>query len=355
MAFRPIRLEAYDDCIEFMTEKGSFVVPIRAATPTISSNVPTNLDFGFCPVNETGTKTFIISNDGEVPITFQWSCQLPFTLAPMTGSIPPGGSCNVTAKFSPTDASVYVAECVCVVPGHRTHTMKVGGIGKYPFLSASTERLQFGGVLSGQRTTSHFKLCNSSLVYGRFNIERSVSDVEPVFTFSPSSGIVPPDGEQTIHVMYTPKVTGTFTNDRYEVRTPGGNTITVVCEGEALGPEMQLSKDVINFGDVAITIPKKHVSRVLELLNHSDTPAPYCLYGCETNGMFSIDKPSGVVPPRLSSYITLRFCPEEAGNYFKRICILLRNQSPKVVDIIGTGYTEKRRPVRSGRAWSSKV
>ena len=49
MAFRPIRLETYDDAIEFMTEKGSFIVPIYADIPTISSAVPTNLDFGFCP------------------------------------------------------------------------------------------------------------------------------------------------------------------------------------------------------------------------------------------------------------------------------------------------------------------
>ena len=223
-------------------------------------------------MNETGIKTLHVTNDGEVPITFEWSCPKPFTLAPKTGSIPPGGSSTITARFSPTDASVYVAECVCSVPSHKSHTMRVGGIGKYPFLAASAERLQFGGVLSGQRATSHFKLCNTSLVYGRFKIVRTISDVEPVFTFSPSSGIVPPDGEQTIRVLYAPKVTGTFTNDLYEIRTPGGNAITIACEGEALGPEVQVSKEVINFGDLPITIPKKHVGRVLELFNRAPPP-----------------------------------------------------------------------------------
>ena len=66
MIFRPIKLEEYDDGITFITDKGSFVVPIRAAIPAISSKVPDHLDFGFTPCQETGVKTFTIENDGEV-------------------------------------------------------------------------------------------------------------------------------------------------------------------------------------------------------------------------------------------------------------------------------------------------
>ena len=143
----------------------------------MTSAVPTNLDFGFTPVNETDSKTFVINNDGEVPFTFNWSCEMPFTLKPMSGSIQPGGSTTITAKFSPKEASVYVADCICNVPGHKTHLMKVGGIGKYPFLAASQELLAYGGVLNGQHATQHFKLRNNSLVYARYKIARSVFDV----------------------------------------------------------------------------------------------------------------------------------------------------------------------------------
>ena len=76
----------------------------------------------------------------------------------------------------------------------------------------------------------------------------------------------------------------------------------------------------------------------------SDTPVAYCMYGCEVNGVFAIDKPQGVVPPRLSCYVNFAFSPAEAGNYYKRIIILYKNQSPKAIDLIGSGYTEKRRP-----------
>jgi len=344
IAFRPIRLEECEDSIEFTNEKGSFVVPIRAAVPKSSSKVPTNLDFGFTPVNETVAKSFVITNDGDVPFNFSWACEMPFTLQPLTGSINPGSSSTITIQFSPTAASVYVADCICTVSGHKTHRMRVGGIGKYPFISASQETLSFGEVLNGQQATQHLKLRNTSLVNARFVIVRAVSDVEPVFTFSPTSGVIPPDGEQTVHCQYSPRVTGTFSSDAYDIRTPGGNSISIKCEGETYGPEILLSKDFFNFGDVPITVPKKQVSRVLELLNHSDLPVPYFFYGCEANGMFGVDKPSGVIPPRLSSYVNLTFCPHETGNYFRRFYILVQNQRARHIDIIGTGYTEKRRP-----------
>ena len=216
VSFRPIRLEDYDDTIQFFTEKGSFVVPIKAYIPRISSRVPESLDFGFCPCRETGTKTFHVVNDGEIPIEFKWTCNSPFTLSPRSGTVAAGSTATITARFQPTDACVYVAHCVCVVPGHTSHTMKLGGIGKYPFVAASLEMVDFAHVPTGASETKHFKLFNKSLVYARWKVERRESDCEPVYAFSPTSGIIAPDGEQTISVRYTPRVSGTFSHERYD-------------------------------------------------------------------------------------------------------------------------------------------
>ena len=153
VSFRPIRLEEYDDTIQFFTEKGSFVVPIKAYIPRISSRVPESLDFGFCPCRETGTKTFHVVNDGEIPIEFKWTCNSPFTLSPRSGTVAAGSTATITARFQPTDACVYVAHCVCVVPGHTSHTMKLGGIGKYPFVAASLEMVDFAHVPTGASET----------------------------------------------------------------------------------------------------------------------------------------------------------------------------------------------------------
>jgi len=301
--FRPVLLEAYDDFVTFFTEKGSFVVPIRAAIPCIHSKVPEQVDFGFCPVQESGVKTFTISNDGEAPVSFSWSCEPPFTVSPTSGSMAPGTSATMTARFTPTDACVYVARAICNVPEHTMHTVKIGGIGKYPFLSASCERLDFGQVLSGTNVAKQFKLVNRSLVYARFSISRRDSDVGAVFAFSPTSGIVPPDGEQNVTIHFNPQVTGTYTNDHYIIKTPGGNGIPLECVGEAVGPQIELSKSLVNFGDVPIELPRRSVHRTFEVINHSDLPTWYQLYDCEPNGVFRVQGVSGMLPPRVAVHV----------------------------------------------------
>ena len=343
--FRPLRLEAYDDCIEFTTDTGSFVVPIKASIPQVSTQIPDNIDFGFCPVNETDTKTFLVTNDGEVPVSFHFTYDAPFVLEPASGSVAPRESAKIQASFSPTDASVFVADCVCTVPGYKSHVMKVGGIGKYPFITASAEKLECGRVLTGQAVTQHMKLRNCSLVYARFKIVRVANDTEPVFVFSPTSGIIPPDGELTIAMQFSPKVTGTFTSDRFEIHTPGGNTVPIECVGEAIGPEVEASKQIVNFNDVSIELPMKSSSRILELHNRSDIPVPFQLYGTEANGLFHASPAYGVLPPRLNAFINFVFSPTEPGNYYRRVYVLFLNASPIAIDLIGSGFNDKRRPL----------
>lgn len=68
--------------------------------------------------------------------------------------------------------------------------MRVGGIGKFPFISASQEKLSFGRLLNGQSATQHIKLRNNSLVYARFVIVRSVADVSGAAWRRPASHIL---------------------------------------------------------------------------------------------------------------------------------------------------------------------
>ena len=295
---------------------------------------------------ETDARQFHVTNDGEVPISFTLTSQAPFTLEPASGALEPGEAQAVTASFAPTEASVYVGSCVCNVPGHTAHVIKLGGIGKYPFLSSSASKVECGRVLTGQSETRTLKLRNSSLVYARFKIVRLDRDCEPVFAFAPTSGVIPPDGELTIACHYTPKVSGTFTSDHYAVQTPGGNTVPIECVGEAVGPDVELSKSLLNFNDVSIELPTKSSSRILEIFNRSEVAVPYLLYGCEPNGLFSMaGSTMGVLPPRLSAYVNLSFSPAEPGNYYRRVWILCLNAPPKALDLIGSGYNEKRRPL----------
>ena len=112
-----------------------------------------------------------------------------------------------------------------------------------------------------------------------------------------------------------------------------------------MGPAVSVSKDLVNFGDVSIELPTKSSTRVLEILNTSDAPVPFQLYGAETNGLFKLSPASGVLLPRQPAYVKFVFSPSEPGNYYRRLYVLCLNAKPMSVDLIGSGYNDKRRPL----------
>ncbi|RQM20617.1 hypothetical protein B5M09_009150 [Aphanomyces astaci] len=229
--------------------------------------------------------------------------------------------------------------------------MKISGIGKYAYFAASETDLEFGELIVGggsslkHPTDKEFILRNRSLVRASFQ-----TDHEPVFFFSPLRGVIPPEASVPITVKYTPLSPGTFTCDTFRIQTPGGHHVTVSCRGKAIGPRVSLWKknlasnlikaNSLNFKDVQVGIMS---TRVLVLKNESNVAARFNFMAAPC-GVFGIDKVAGVVPPLLDMSITLTFCPENAGNFYRRLFILVQNQSTIYVDILGTGYDNEVRP-----------
>jgi cilia- and flagella-associated protein 65 len=50
--FRPVKMEPYADVVQIHTAGAAFVVKIMALTPSVKVEIPSQLDFGFSPVNE---------------------------------------------------------------------------------------------------------------------------------------------------------------------------------------------------------------------------------------------------------------------------------------------------------------
>ena len=48
-----------------------------------------------CPVDETCRLTFEVTNDGEVPISFNLTSEPPFTLVPSSGTVQPRQAASV--------------------------------------------------------------------------------------------------------------------------------------------------------------------------------------------------------------------------------------------------------------------
>ncbi|KAF0717302.1 Aste57867_2382 [Aphanomyces stellatus] len=377
IAFRPVQYEEYDDFIRVHVHiidggvkatSGSFRLPVKARISMLNTSIPNGIDFGFCPTADTTEFKFTLKNTGQIDATFQWTLPdagehgRPFSIKPPMGEVKAGQSLDMIATFSPLTASVYVVTARFVAHElgethqHQEKTMKISGIGKYAYFAASESELDFGDLLVGASanhkhpTEKEFVLRNRSLVRAGFQIVPVESDHEPLFFFSPLKGVIPPEAHVAITVKYTPLSPGTFTCDNFHIKTPGGHTVRITCRGKAVGPLLTLWKknlasnlikgNSINFKDV----PVGNIStRVLILKNESDVAVRFNFMAAP-NGVFTMDKVTGIVPPLLETAIMLSFTPEAPGNFYRRLFILVQNQSTIYVDVLGTGYDNEIRP-----------
>ncbi|RHY30720.1 hypothetical protein DYB32_004080, partial [Aphanomyces invadans] len=359
-------------------------LPVKARISMLNTDIPTGIDFGFCPTAETTEFKFSLKSTGQIDGTFQWTLPgagshgRPFSIMPASGEIRAGQTLDMTATFLPHTASVYVVTVnfvaqvrhlsvfLAITPTivqergetnqRQEKTMKISGIGKYAYFAASESELDFDEMLvGGSSTTKHptdkeFVLRNRSLVRATFQIVPVENDHEPLFFFSPLRGVIPPEASVPITVKYTPLSPGTFTCDTFKIQTPGGHTVRVTCRGKAIGPLVSLWKKnlasnliratSINFKDVQVGAIS---TRVLILKNESNVAVRYNFMAAP-NGVFQIEKVTGIVPPLLETSVMLTFRPESPGNFYRRLFILVQNQSTIYVDILGTGFDNDIRP-----------
>ena len=117
ITFRPVKLEKYEDEVEFLLANGSFSVPLNGLTPVLGIQVlPEDLNFGYVAVMESGQRSFSVQNTGDLPASFKWKFEEPFRITPATGQIPQGSICDFTVRFAPQEASVFSAKV-----GHPQH------------------------------------------------------------------------------------------------------------------------------------------------------------------------------------------------------------------------------------------
>eukprot|EP00644_Phytophthora_capsici_P011475 jgi/Phyca11/118912/e_gw1.37.113.1 len=382
VAFRPVKLEEYDDFVGFHVHvieggvaavSGRFRVPVVARIAALKVEIPHGVDFGFCPTKETTLQSFMLHNCGQIDALFDWTVPSagehgrPFAVQPESGRVKAGASIELTASFCPMSASVYVTTTACSIkPDSKessapvqalVETMKISGISKFTHLSASETELNFGEVLVGAPNTSRaptekeFILRNRSLVRASFKIENVESDHDPRFFFSPLSGVVEAESTVTIKVRYLPLSAGTFTCDHFDIITPGGNSVRITCKGRAVGPMVSIWRKnlesnfvptrSVNFHDVLVG--EKVVSRVITLRNESPVEVFFHI-DAQAKGTFRFDRVTGKIPPFLDMNVTISFAPPHPGNFYRRFFLLVQNQSTRYVDVLGTGYDEKTRP-----------
>lgn len=341
VSFRPIVRQAYSDYIQFSAEKGTFFVPVAATLPRLAVDIDESVDFGYCPIREKTVRTITMKNTGDIPAPYVWKVESPYKLTPTTGELMPGKSQTVTISFVPTLASSLDGYMECKIGGTSlVKTVRVTAISKFPYISLAQKTIDFGEVLTGKRVDKQVLLRNQSEVHATYQLVSLDTDRDPVFLIKPPKGVIPPGESVTLRIMYAPQSTGTFSSDRFLFKTPGGNSAHLTLNGTAVGPQVELDVNCMEFGDLILG---QKASRNLKLQNNSNQSCPY-EFANNQLGSFHIDRPSGIIPPQLSVIVTVTFKPLTTINYYKRLYILLKNQTPQFLDLIGTCYDHNVRP-----------
>lgn len=110
----------------------------------------------------------------------------------MVVTLRPGSKREFTVQFTPQEAKVVVQTAVISFKEEdkiHQRVLKMSGIGKFPFVNISEEKLNFEQMTVGRSETKKITLRNHSLVPASFSIERLNDDgKDPSFSLSITSG-----------------------------------------------------------------------------------------------------------------------------------------------------------------------
>lgn len=294
-------------------------------------------------------------NVGKADVKFSWKVGAPFSISPETGSLVPGQEGTFNCTFMPDAASVFTGAAVCLVQGGPTIPLKLQGIGKYAFLVLDQRSADLGTVLLGRAAETTIKATNASTVPARFEVvstsgggggvpsetQTARRDAAPLsmFRVTPAAGTIPPGQSLDLKVHFAPSFAGVQCSETFTVRATGGNRCEFDVHGVAQPPRITLSHAGLNFGSVAAG---ETVKRAVQIRNESAAELAYQIQ-CAP-GVFSVEKPRGVLPPLGAATVTVAFRADAPSQYWRRAAVVLEGGEPLFLDLLASAYTAESHP-----------
>ncbi|MES2386980.1 MAG: choice-of-anchor D domain-containing protein, partial [Bacteroidota bacterium] len=140
-------------------------IGLTPVTRIISLSMPQGTDFGSVIVGQTAARTLIITNNGTGPLTINFFVLPPGFSGNFSGTIPAGGSQNVTITFTPTAGTFYSGNVIVdgnATGGSNTVAVSGTGIAATRIISLSTPQgSDFGSVNTGQTSTRTLIITNN--------------------------------------------------------------------------------------------------------------------------------------------------------------------------------------------------
>nr|XP_023695931.1 cilia- and flagella-associated protein 65 isoform X2 [Paramormyrops kingsleyae] len=354
VTFRPLEKREYSDSIEFRSRAGTFRVSLRAAPPRHALEVPDTVLLPPCAVQDTSRVTFVIRNASKLQTSFTWEVEAPFRLSPMNDVLAPGEECSVTVYFRPQQALVYQEEARCVYGDleESRATVLLRGLSKYPHLQVCTPQkegewsvLDFGSVSVGKTKEKYFDIFNPCQVSAPFRLSmlHRPALLEEVFQCDVREGRVEPRASLKVPVRFSPQTVDCTSVDYYSVTCSGGVSKTILkVTGTCVGPLVTLEVTVLDFGCLELGT---EAVRTVTLSNCGLAEARFQFdVDPGGHGVFGPEPPCGILPPRGSLTIRVRFRPRLPIAHYRRVACLVLHRDPLFLDLIGTCHSEQLKP-----------
>ncbi|HYG20599.1 MAG TPA: S8 family serine peptidase [Ohtaekwangia sp.] len=223
-------------------ETTNFAPEIAVSPTTLSATLATA---------ETTTETLTILNNGEGPLDFTIEGAFAYaTPDPVSGSVPAGGSLDVTVTFDAAGllAGTYTEELFIVSNDPVTDTLTVPVTltvisNGAPIASVSPDSIDLGGVFEGGSSSKTLSIHNAG---AEVLIISDITSDNADFTtdFNDSLSVAPFETE-TVTVTYQASSLGVSTGTlTLETNDPANPTFTVALSGEGLeAPDIVVSPD----------------------------------------------------------------------------------------------------------------
>lgn len=103
ITFKPLDTCIYEDAVQFHIHETqhSFHVTLNGLIPSLSIDLPSNIDLGFCTTFETASQQFKLQNLSELDTIFEFDVKEPFSIIPSSGTLRPKSSIFITCSINP--------------------------------------------------------------------------------------------------------------------------------------------------------------------------------------------------------------------------------------------------------------
>ena len=301
-------------------------------TRIISLQIPDCLDFGFCCVNKKTSKSYRLYNYGKNPVEFNFT-ETFFNITPLEGIINPNSARIIKISCLFRKAKVIIAKTILNITNEEPVTIKISGIGKYPFFNLSAKKLNFNNVLLGEIDIQDLEIRNISEVATFFTIEK-LQDGEfndkSIF-IKDNEGYLPAGHSFIVKVKYKPLIPDFISYCRFKITSVGGNTEFLEIFGCSKKMSGRINKKKIIFPQIKLG------SSICEtIILHNDMEQKITFELLNNCGSFKFSKKKGFINALGYVKIIVKFFPTRPLNYYQRVFCFIRNQDLFYFDLYGS-------------------